>query len=56
MTFDEAVDFVLRSEYGYFGHPLDSEGETNFKASKRFFNEERAQSIIGSDIASGSAD
>lgn len=55
MTFDEAVDFVLRNEYGYFGHPFDSERENNFGVSNWAF-EEMSQGIIGSDISPGDVD
>lgn len=37
MSFDQAVDFVLRHEGGYVDHPKDPGGETNFGISKRAY-------------------
>jgi len=37
VTFERAVEFVLREEGGYSNDPLDAGGETNFGISKRAY-------------------
>lgn len=37
MSFDKAVEFVLKYEGGYIYHPADPGGETNFGISKRAY-------------------
>lgn len=37
MTFDEALNLVLRHEGGYVNHPSDPGGETNMGISKRAY-------------------
>lgn len=58
MTFDEAVEIVLRHEGGYVSHPRDPGGETNMGISRRAYPDEdirnmtrdRAKSIYRADF------